>query len=95
MSHTLTFYTASHATQPHTTHTLTLSQPRAHPHRSHELKTALERVANKLKEVDSERKELINQIRDLEKDVIILRRTNEESIRLRSIAMEERSKVSY
>lgn len=64
-----------------------------YPHRSHELRVALERVASKIKEADSERRELTNQIGDLEKEVITLRRTNNEAIKMRTIALEERSKV--
>ena len=55
---------------------------------------ALDKMGVALKKADSEHHTLANQIRELERDVIVLRRANEEAMRMRSVAMEERSKVS-
>ncbi len=55
---------------------------------------ALDKVAGKLKEADHERRDLTNQIRDMDKEINVLRRSNDEAMRMQSIAVEERSKVS-
>lgn len=62
--------------------------------RSHELRVTLEKLAGKLKEADIERRELTHQIKNMEKDVNILQRSNEEAMVMRAIAVDERSKVS-
>ena len=54
----------------------------------------LEKLAGKLKEADLERRELTQQIKNMEKDVNILQRSNEEAMVMRAIAVDERSKVS-
>ncbi len=55
---------------------------------------ALDKVASKLKEAEHERRDLTNQIRDMDKEINVLRRSNDEARRMQSVAVEERTKVS-
>ena len=61
---------------------------------THLLKVALERRESALKEMESERDNLASHSHQLEGEVASLRRANEEAMQMRSLALEERSKVS-
>lgn len=62
-------------------------------HGSHLLKVALERKDCALREVEGERDELSDRCRQLETEVLSLRKASEEARRTRSLALEERAKV--
>ena len=64
------------------------------PHSSHLLKMAVERKDDMMRELEEEHTKLMKQCAELEEETASLQRANEEARQTRSMALEERSKVS-
>ena len=65
-----------------------------HTHSTHVLRVTIEKMEAALKDADSERVDLTNQIQDLKEEMMSLSLANEEARKMQTVALEERSKVS-
>ena len=64
------------------------------PHRTHTLRVTVESTKTALSRSEEERDALHEQLRDLQDELVTLKRDNVQANELRSLALEERSKVS-
>lgn len=62
--------------------------------RAHSLRMAVESAQSLLGNMEAEREALRHQVRDSKDELLSLKRDNEKAREMRSLAMEEKSKVS-